>query len=197
MAEFASFNWESYSLGESTITELCSTSANLIINASAYDISSEVNRLASDSSVKASVLRGAISEVVGFYSLGQNSGWTAAKLREHLKTTPCPANVCTVIVRVWDENQGRITASSLTKTLKANQLVDMDWVFGVTASSDSCNEVGKTYLQLKLTFDQDVGDGGKHMHLEMTVDQFFAFLSSMEQCKQFLEFSGNASKGSV
>ena len=76
--------------------------------------------------------------------------------------------------------------------LKANQLVDMDWVFGVTASSDSCNEVGKTYLQLKLTFDQNVGDGGKHMHLEMTVDQFFAFLSSMEQCKQFLEFSKSA-----
>ena len=196
MAEFTSFNWESASLDSKTLEALCGTSANLIINSLALDVGSEVTRLASDSGMKASILRGAISEVVGFYSQGQNSGWTAAKLGEHLKSTSCPDHISEVIVRVWQENQGRITASSLTKTLKANQLVDMDWVFGVTASSDSCNEVGKTYLQLKLTFDQDVGDGGKHMHLEMTVDQFFAFLSSMEKCKQFLDFS-SAAKGNA
>ena len=196
MTEFTLFDWESSSLDESAISALCGTSANLIINASAYDIGSEVNQLARDSGVKASVVRAAISEVVGFYNLGQNFGWTAAKLGEHLEGTSCPAGVSAIIKRVWQENHGRITASSLTKTLKANQLVDMDWVFGVTASSDSCNEVGKTYLQLKLTFDQDVGDGGKHMHLEMTVDQFFAFLSSMEKCKQFLDFS-SAAKGNA
>lgn len=193
MAEFSNYDWSSVGSPE-VISSAATLSASLIIDASATNIQDEVAKLASGSGVKASALRGAISEIVSFYSLGQNGGWTSSKLGDHLKSIQCPDNVSSVVVRVWQENQGRITASSLTKTLKANQLVDMDWVFGVTASSDTCNEVGKTYLQLKLTFDQNVGNGGKNMHLEMTVDQFFAFLSSMEQCKQFLEYT-SAAKG--
>ena len=62
MAEFTSFNWESASLDSKTLEALCGTSANLIINSLALDVGSEVTRLASDSGMKASILRGAISD---------------------------------------------------------------------------------------------------------------------------------------
>lgn len=35
-----------------------------------------------------------------------------------------------------------------------NNLVDMEWKFGVTASTDELRQVGSTFLQLKLTIDK-------------------------------------------
>ncbi len=47
--------------------------------------------------------------------------------------------------------------SAQISTLSVNQLVDLDWSFGVAAASDEMDNVGSTFLKLKLTFDK----GGK------------------------------------
>ena len=162
-------------------------SVSLVLDPSIVSMQSEMEALAETTGMKASILRGAISEMVMNYDLARRNGWAPSKLSNHLEANHYPDDVRDISVQVYGDNQGRITAASLAKTLKANQLVDMDWIFGVTASTDSCDEVGKTFLQLKLTFEQEVSGGGKSMHLEMSVEQFFAFLSSMEQCKQILD----------
>ena len=186
MSEFNSFSaWGS--LSDVAVQGVCEMSVSLVVDPSIVSMQDELEKLAETSGIKASILRGAIGEMVMNYDLARRNGWTTVKLGSHLESNQCPENVASVALKVYGGNQGRITAASLSKTLKANQLVDMDWVFGVTASSDSCDEVGKTFLQLKLTFEQEVSGGGKSMHLEMSVEQFFAFLSSMEQCKQILD----------
>ena len=186
MTDFASFTaWDT--LTEKSIKGVCEMSVSLVVDPSIVSIQGDMEELAQTSGVKLSTLRGAMSEMVMNYDLARRNGWAPPKLSSHLTSNQCPESVVTVASQVYGDNQGRITIASLSKTLKANQLVDMDWVFGVTASSDSCDEIGKTFLQLKLTFEQEVSGGGKSMHLEMSVEQFFAFLSSMEQCKQILD----------
>ena len=42
------------------------------------------------------------------------------------------------------------------QSLTVNQLVDMEWKFGVTAADSDMKKVGNTFLQLKLVLDKGV-----------------------------------------
>ena len=89
-------------------------------------------------------------------------------------------------MKVWKVQAVGIATNLLSKSLTNNQLIDMDWVFGVTASSDDCDHVGKTFLQLKLTLENV--SGRKVVVMELTLDQFYQFLASMEKCKAYLDY---------
>lgn len=79
-----------------------------------------------------------------------------------------------------------ISRGVLSQTLSVNPLKDLDWRFGVTASSSEIKEVGRTFLQLKLTLDQ--GDGLRDVFVELTLPQFYDLLHQLESAKQTLDF---------
>lgn len=80
-----------------------------------------------------------------------------------------------------------------------NKVDNIDWKFAVASASSEVNQVGQTFLQMKMTI------GGKdvffglllsNIHslyitrlilLELSLVQFFAFLSEMEQIKAHLD----------
>ena len=104
----------------------------------------------------------------------------------------------TVICDKWRANLSALSSSLVTSTLMVNEVVDMEWTFGVTAASNEIEAVGGTYLQLKLVIDKGVGDGGgdagdaskrtEDVRMELTLPQFYEFLASMEQAKTYLDF---------
>lgn len=67
------------------------------------------------------------------------------------------------------------------------RLVDLEWKFGVTAASSEAGAgaVGRTFLQLKLVLDAP-GGGLERIYLELSLDQFYAFLAHMERAKAAL-----------
>lgn len=91
-----------------------------------------------------------------------------------------------VVSIVWQERLVDITTSLLSKSITNNKLVDMDWSFGISSSSDDCNNVGKTFLQLKLQLENQ----GKlqTVFIELSLEQFYQFLASMEKCKSYLDY---------
>ena len=91
--------------------------------------------------------------------------------------------VVSALMKVWKARSVSVATSLLSKALSNNQLVDMDWVFGVTAASDDCDHVGKTFLQLKLVLESSGGGGRRTVVMELSLDQFYQFLASMEKCK--------------
>lgn len=102
-------------------------------------------------------------------------------------------NTKMVLTKVYDDiliSKGSV--SSLNALLASNQLVDLDWSFGVTASSNDCNQVGKTFLQLKLTIRQE-DNALKDVFMEMTIEQFYHFLSEMEKCKSYIDLMSSSS----
>lgn len=90
------------------------------------------------------------------------------------------------ISQVWETKASKLTNLLLSKTLESNKLIDMDWSFGVTASSDDFDQVGKTFLQVKVKVDTG-NEGIKDIFFELSLDQFYSFLAEIEKCKSFLD----------
>ena len=113
-------------------------------------------------------------------------GWTSQKLEESCNKLNIPNNTTIALVEEWNKNKIQMISSLLSKTITANKLIDLDWTFGVTASSNDCDQVGKTFLQLKLTLDE--GGQPNHVFMELSLEQFYQFLAQMENCKAYLDF---------
>jgi hypothetical protein len=113
-------------------------------------------------------------------------GWTSQKLEESCNKLNIPNNTTIALVEEWNKNKIQMISSLLSKTITANKLIDLDWSFGVTASSNDCDQVGKTFLQLKLTLDE--GGQPNHVFMELSLEQFYQFLAQMENCKAYLDF---------
>jgi COMM domain containing 7 len=103
---------------------------------------------------------------------------------ESLNFTEDKANFLTAVYKKYFAVLSR---NLISQTLTINYLKDMDWRFGVTASNSEINEVGTTFLQIKLNF----GDGKDNKYLELTLSQFYDFLHQMEKAKQTLDFFSN------
>ncbi len=86
----------------------------------------------------------------------------------------------------WEASCGSIASASVRTTVMANELVDMEWKFGVTAASSELAQVGSTFLQLKLVVDK--GGAREQVFVELTLPQFYDFLADMEKAKTYVDF---------
>lgn len=74
-------------------------------------------------------------------------GWTSAELELRCSVLGLSPEATTQIIECWKQKAPRMASSLLSRTLKANQLIDLDWNFGVTAASDDCDQV--SYFQIQ------------------------------------------------
>jgi hypothetical protein len=119
-------------------------------------------------------------------SAALSNGYSIQKVGERYTELGLKQEAVNALMKVWKVHSASIANNLLSRALTNNQLVDMDWVFGVTASSDDCDHVGKTFLQLKLTLQNS--DGKQTVVMELTLDQFYQFLASLEKCKSYLDY---------
>ncbi len=92
------------------------------------------------------------------------------------------------IASMWSANFSKVTTSIVTKVASSNEIVDLDWSFGVTASSSDSAHVGKTYLQLKIGLaSPNSGEAQRDIFLELSLEQFYQFLAQMEKCKTYID----------
>jgi len=109
-----------------------------------------------------------------------------ALIKEDLITLGLDEEKTTSLTDLWKDNRAAMTKGTLSQTLSVNQLVDMEWKFGVTAASSELNKVGSTFLQLKLVIDK--GHATENVYMELTLPQFYSFLHEIEKAKSSLEF---------
>eukprot|EP00128_Syssomonas_multiformis_P016179 Colp12_sorted_trinity150504_noHs@13180 len=128
------------------------------------------------------VLRGILS----FFKGALKGSLTPAFLQEDLSRLGLSQDKASRIAEQWKKNMGILSRSVVGQTLMINQLVDMEWKFGVTAGTSEQRRTGKTFLQLKLVLDQ----GGKTetVFLELTLSQFYEFLHELKTAKATLEY---------
>jgi len=186
------FDWTSIS--QDALNKLTSLCLNMLIDATSVDFAAEIAELSQRSGQKPGILKSLFRELLVLFQTAMKAGKSTTQLESLLiSTLEMPQGIAANMCSVWQQNQGRISSSLLAKTLKANALVDLDWSFGVTASTSDMDQSGTAFLQLKMTVDKGEGCGGpKDVFLELSVDQFYSFLSSMEQCKNFLDLVANA-----
>ncbi|KAM3839406.1 COMM domain-containing protein 7 isoform 2-T3 [Vipera latastei] len=85
----------------------------------------------------------------------------------------------------WKENSTALARLAVGQTLMVNQLIDMEWKFGVTAGSSELRKAGSIFLQLKLVVKK--GSQTESVYLELTLPQFYSFLHEMQRVKAGLE----------
>ncbi|XP_067904479.1 COMM domain-containing protein 7 isoform X2 [Heterodontus francisci] len=85
----------------------------------------------------------------------------------------------------WKLHSAVLSRLAVGQTVTVNQLVDMEWKFGVIAGSSELQKVGSIFLQLKLVIKK--GNKSENIYMELTLPQFYNFLHEMEQAKTSLE----------
>ena len=89
-----------------------------------------------------------------------------------------------IILDLWNSKCNDLFDFSISQSLKVNELVDMEWMFGVVASCKEIKKLGSSFLRLKLVLDR----GGKiqTVFLEMNLPQFYEFIREMEKAQASL-----------
>ncbi|XP_040293666.1 COMM domain-containing protein 7 [Bufo bufo] len=85
----------------------------------------------------------------------------------------------------WSSDVAVLTRLAVGRTLSINQLVDMEWKFGVTAASSELEKAGTIFLQLKMVIKK--GNQLEPVYVELTLPQFYSFLHEMERAKSSLD----------
>uniref|UniRef100_A0A8C5S2B6 COMM domain containing 7 n=1 Tax=Laticauda laticaudata TaxID=8630 RepID=A0A8C5S2B6_LATLA len=74
---------------------------------------------------------------------------TAEQVRADLITLGLSNEKARYFEEQWKENSSALSRLAVEQTLMVNQLIDMEWKFGVTAGSSELGKVGSIFLQVR------------------------------------------------
>jgi len=111
---------------------------------------------------------------------------SASQLKTDLVAEGLGESQATIFAEVYESRLADLRSEAIESTLAVNQLVDIQWKFGVTAASSDIQLVGNTFLQMKWT---TKGEDGKleTICMELSLPQFYKFLHEMEKAKTSME----------
>ncbi|XP_028905241.1 COMM domain-containing protein 7 isoform X2 [Ornithorhynchus anatinus] len=113
---------------------------------------------------------------------------TAEQIREDWITLGLTEEKAKCFADKWQRLGPSLARLAAGRTLAVNQLVDMEWKFGVTAGSSELQKTGNIFLQLKLVVKK--GNRAEPLYIELTLPQFYSFLHEMERARASLECFG-------
>ncbi|XP_042550400.1 COMM domain-containing protein 7 isoform X2 [Dipodomys spectabilis] len=110
---------------------------------------------------------------------------TAEQVQADLITLGLNEERATYFSEKWKQNAPILARRAIGQTLMINQLIDMEWRFGVTSGSSELEKVGSIFLQLKLVVKK--GNQTENVYIELTLPQFYSFLHEMERVRASME----------
>ncbi|XP_033746433.1 COMM domain-containing protein 7-like [Pecten maximus] len=146
----------------------------------------QLGDFAESNGVGASALKNVFKSLLLVPNSALKKSLSPAQLQEDLVNLGLSKDKADYLSEQWKANLAALSRSALGQTLMVNQLLDMEWKFGVTAGSSEADKVGNTFLQLKLVI--NTGNGTKNTYMELTLPQFYSFLHEMEKAKASLEY---------
>eukprot|EP00003_Mantamonas_plastica_P015010 TRINITY_DN25700_c0_g1_i1.p1 TRINITY_DN25700_c0_g1~~TRINITY_DN25700_c0_g1_i1.p1 ORF type:complete len:171 (+),score=51.17 TRINITY_DN25700_c0_g1_i1:114-626(+) len=159
---------------------------NFLINQQSNELVGNVAEFCDNHGIKQSALKNSLKASILFFKGAVSSNVSTSQLRTHLSNNAIPEGHIDVICDLWKANFTALCRAVISKTLMVNKLIDMDWKFGVVASSSELESDGNTFLQLKLTVEN--GNKAEEVFMELSLDQFYHFLKEMETLKANLDF---------
>ncbi|KAK3784243.1 hypothetical protein RRG08_031628 [Elysia crispata] len=146
----------------------------------------QLEDFAGSNGVGAGALKNVFKSLVYLPNAALKKSLAAAQLQEDFQNLGLSPKKAETASQQFEDNLLLLSRGALGQTLMVNQLVDIEWKFGVTASTSELNRVGNTFLQMKLVI--NTGSSTKDVFLELTLPQFYSFLHEMERAKNSLEF---------
>ncbi|KAF7644452.1 hypothetical protein LDENG_00221650 [Lucifuga dentata] len=110
---------------------------------------------------------------------------TAEQIKDDLLTLGLNEDKAAHFSQQWAFHSAALCRLAVRHTLMVNQLLDMEWKFGVTVGTSEVQKVGNIFLQLKLVIRK--GNSTENVYMELTLPQFYNFLHEMERAKASME----------
>lgn len=152
-----------------------------------FDVSGAVENFASDHGIRnLAKLKALFAATLKFFQECVRNNLSHTNVAAELQKYGLAPDKAVSVGKAWRKCNTAMSKAAVAKTLMVNRLVDMQWKFGVTASSDDAAQLGNTFLQLKLVTDK----GGSRLEtscMELSLPQFYEFMHEMEKCKASLD----------
>lgn len=126
-------------------------------------------------------LKPLLTSMLHFFTLTMRS--KAGPQQQHIETDLRKMGLnqeyATQLSTSFIQSISELSQVALEKTLHVNQLHDIQWKFGVSASSSELNQMGSCFLQLQMTVEK--GENRKeNVLMELSLPQFYSFLQQMQ-----------------
>ena len=167
------------------LREFASLIVNWVIAPNSSDIKSSVGIFAQTHTIDGSTIKTSMRGLLLLVKGALKFNVTPQQLKGDLVALGMSTEGAETMEKVWRGNYMDLARSATVQTMTIKSLQDMEWKFGVTASSDELDTVGNTFLQMKfsLASGSKVDNTSEQVHVEMSLPQFYNFLSTMEQAQ--------------
>lgn len=146
----------------------------------------KLTELSAEIGVNFGALKSIVRSLLSLLKAAGSRGVTAKNINQDLLELGLQEEKANLICERWTANYVAICRSMVGQTFMINQLVDMEWKFGVTAASSEIKKVGNSFLQLKLVVNKG-NDVMEDIYMELSLPQFYTFLHEMEKAKANLD----------
>jgi len=174
------------SLDDEQLSRFCKIVLTFISGRQQAELAAALEKFAEDYSINPKALNGLVKSCLIFFTGALQKNLNQTALADDLKNFGIEAEKVAVICDAWRTMLGMLSAAMVRQTMTAAQIVDLDWKFGVTASSSELGQVGQTFVMLRLKLDQN-GSGAEEVTMELSVMQFYEMLQELEKAKAVLE----------
>ncbi|EGC32367.1 hypothetical protein DICPUDRAFT_38509 [Dictyostelium purpureum] len=156
----------------------------------AEDLMKSISDFSQQHSVNENTIKNIVRGCIVFFKGSAKNNLTPDYVKEDLINFKLSEDQAKIVSLKYKQHFIDLSRSLVGNSLSIQQVLDMQWRFGVTTSSSEftkSNTTGSTFLQLKLVLDK--GNNIKEdVHMELTLPQFYEFLKQMQSAKQSLEY---------
>lgn len=145
----------------------------------------QLSEFAGENGMGAGPLRGLMKSILLLPHGALKKNLTAEQVKEDLLSLGLNEDKATHFSDQWRVHYPLLSRLAVGQTLMVNQLVDMEWKFGVTVGTSELQKAGNIFLQLKLVVRK--GHTTENVFMELTLPQFYNFLHEMERAKASMD----------
>ncbi|KAL6076342.1 COMM domain-containing protein 7 [Balamuthia mandrillaris] len=146
-----------------------------------------VSEFAESNGISLNALKNTLRGALVFFKGALKNNLTPAYVKEDLVQLGIAEEKAEEAAQLWKSHFINISRAASNSTLMVNELVDLEWRFGVTSATSEVFRVGTSFLQLKLALNKG-GDKTEYVNMELTLPQFYQFFHEMEKAKMNLDF---------
>ncbi|KAI4538417.1 hypothetical protein MG293_011820 [Ovis ammon polii] len=129
----------------------------------------QLSEFATTNQISLGPLRSIVKSLLLVPNGALKKGLTAEQVRADFMTLGLSEEKAVYFSEKWKQNAPTLARWAIGQTLMINQLVDMEWKFGVTSGSSELEKVGSTFLQLKLVVKK--GNQTENVYIEQHLDR--------------------------
>uniref|UniRef100_A0A8C2NYT1 COMM domain containing 7 n=1 Tax=Capra hircus TaxID=9925 RepID=A0A8C2NYT1_CAPHI len=129
----------------------------------------QLSEFATTNQISLGPLRSIVKSLLLVPNGALKKGLTAEQVRADFMTLGLSEEKAIYFSEKWKQNAPTLARWAIGQTLMINQLVDMEWKFGVTSGSSELEKVGSIFLQLKLVVKK--GNQTENVYIEQHLDR--------------------------